>query len=255
MNSRQIPGNATLLAAIALGALSATTLFAAHHTLAERIASETRSAEDRARDDGRRPAEVLQFLGVEEGMRVVDIMAAGGWYTEVLSLAVGPEGRVVAQNPDFILRFRDGANDKALSARLAGGRLANVSRLDRNFEDLKAADGPFDLALSALNFHDVYNRNGPEAAVAMLESVRSVLKPGGVFGIIDHAGDTGADNVAMHRIEKAAVIASAEAAGFVVEGESDVLHFADDDRTQSVFSEGLRGMTDRFVLKLRKPVE
>ncbi|MDH4108068.1 MAG: SAM-dependent methyltransferase [Gammaproteobacteria bacterium] len=255
MQSRLKSGITMRLAALALGALSATALYGAHHTLAERIASETRSADDRARDAGRRPAQVLEFLGVEAGMSVIDIMAAGGWYTEVLSLAVGPDGRVAAQNPDFILRFRDGANDKALNARLADGRLPNVIRLDKNFGDLAAADGPFDVALSALNFHDVYNRDGAEAAVAMLESVKSVLKPGGVFGVIDHAGNAGTDNAALHRIEKSRVVEAAEAAGFVVESESDVLHFAEDDRTQNVFSEGLRGMTDRFVLKLRKPAE
>jgi len=255
MYSRNKTDHLRFLSAVAVGALCFSAAFSAHHTLAERIASDTRSAEDRARDAGRRPAEVLEFLGVEQGMHVVDIMAAGGWYTEVLSLAVGPDGSVAAQNPDFILRFRDGANDKALNARLAGERLPNVTRLDRNFEDLSAADGPFDMALSALNFHDVYNRNGADVAVAMLESVKAVLKPGGVFGVIDHAGNAGTDNAALHRIEKDRVVEAATAAGFVVEAESDVLHFPDDDRTQSVFSEGLRGMTDRFVLKLRKPAE
>lgn len=236
-------------------ALAVTAAFAAHHTLEERLAGGSRSAEDRARDAGRKPAAVLEFLGVEPGMRVVDIMAAGGWYTEVLSLAVGPDGRVAAQNPDFILAFRDGANDKALAARLADDRLPNVARLDKNFDDLGPGDGPFDVALSALNFHDVYHRQGEGAAVAMLEAVKSVLEPGGVFGIIDHAGNPDSDNAALHRVAKARVIETAEKAGFEVEAESDVLANPEDDRTQSVFAEGVRGQTDRFLLRLRKPAD
>lgn len=241
------------LAVLAAGLFMVVVAQAAHHTLAERIASDSRSDEDRARDAGRRPAEVLEFLGVDAGMSVIDIMAAGGWYTEVLAHAVGEDGRVTAQNPDFILMFRDGANDKALSARLADKRLPNVSRLDKNFADLGAGDGQFDVAISALNFHDIYNRDGADAAADMLRSIKSVLKPGGIFGVIDHEGAADADNAALHRIEKSRVIESANAAGFEIAGESDALQMASDDHTQMVFAEGVRGKTDRFVLKLRKP--
>lgn len=226
---------------------------AAHHTLAERIASDSRSAADRDRDAGRKPAEVLEFLGVRAGMSVVDIMAAGGWYSEVLSHAVGEDGAVAAQNPDFILQFRDGANDKALNARLADGRLPNVTRLDKNFAALGEADGQFDVALSALNFHDIYNSGGPDAATGMLMAIKSILKPGGVFGIIDHAGNPDADNESLHRIDKAKVIETAEAAGYEVVGESQVLATDSDDRSGGVFGPDIRGKTDRFVIKLRKP--
>ena len=247
------PTHLNRLFALLTGAVLCAAALGAHHTRAERIASDTRPEADRARDAGRKPAEVLEFLGVEAGMDVLDVMAAGGWYTEVLSLAVGESGRVTAQNPDFILRFRDGANDRALAARLDNNRLPNVSRLDKNFSELSAADGPFDVALSALNFHDIYNRDGRDGAVAMLESIGQTLKAGGILGIIDHAGDAGADNAALHRIEKSRVLEAAEAAGFVVEGDSDILASPDDDRTQAVFAEGVRGKTDRFLLKLRKP--
>mgnify|MGYP006275187103 CR=1 FL=1 len=234
-------------------ALLAPGAFAASSPLAERIATDARSEADRARDADRRPAEVLAFLGVEAGMDVVDVMAASGWYTEVLSFAVGPTGTVAAQNPEFMLAFRDGANDEALAARLEDERLPNVRRLDRNFDALDPGEGTYDLALSALNFHDVYNSAGRDAAIAMLESVKSVLEPGGIFGIVDHVGGPEGDNAALHRIEKAKVLDAARAAGFELVGESDVLASAEDDHTQGVFAEGLRGNTDRFVLKLRKP--
>lgn len=222
-------------------------------SLADRLASGSRPAEDRARDASRKPADVLAFLGVEPGMRVLDAIAAGGWYTEVLSIAVGPEGQVVAQNPDFALEYGGGRNDKALTARLADDRLPNVTRLDKNFSEMSAADGPFDAAITALNFHDVYNGMGPEAAATFLGAMYDVLKPGGVLGITDHVGVAGNDNEGLHRIEKATVIDAAETAGFELIGESDVLANPADDHTQPVFSDAIRGQTDRFVLKFRKP--
>jgi predicted methyltransferase len=224
-----------------------------HADLRALLASEMRAEADRARDAGRKPADVIEFLGIEPGMRVMDVLAAGGYYTEVLSLAVGSDGEVVALNTPGMLQFRDGAYEKAISERLADDRLPNVSRLNANFGDIGAEAGAFDAAITALNFHDIYNRNGAEAAVGALQAVYDVLEPGGVLGIIDHVGVAGADNVALHRIEKAIAVETAIAAGFVVEEESDLLSNAADDHTQGVFAEGLRGNTDRFALKLRKP--
>ena len=219
------------------------------------LASDSRSETDRARDAGRKPADVVEFLGIESGMSVIDVIAAGGYYTEVLSLAVGADGRVVAQNPQAVLEFREGANEKAISARLADNRLPNVSRVNGGFDEVSTADGQFDAALTALNFHDLYNGRGPETALAILQAIHGLLKPGGVFGIIDHAGVADADNASLHRIERSKAVETAEAAGFVVEAQSDLLANADDDHTQGVFAEGLRGHTDRFLLRLRKPAE
>lgn len=217
------------------------------------LANESRPESDRVRDAGRKPADVIEFLGIEPGMRVMDVFAAGGYYTEVLSLAVGPHGQVVAQNPPGLLERRDGAMEKEISARLADDRLPNVSRINADLGELPADAGSFDAAITALNFHDIYNRNGPEAAVGALKAIYAVLKPGGVLGIIDHVGMAGADNVALHRIEKEKAIASAIAAGFEVAEESTLLGNTTDDHTQGVFSEDVRGHTDRFALKLRKP--
>lgn len=225
----------------------------ADRSLAGLLSGTSRPEADRARDAGRKPAEVIELLGIEPGMAVIDIIAASGWYTEVLSLAVGPEGRVVSQNPPGVLAMRDGANEKALSERLANGRLPNVTRLDKDIAELTPDDGLFDVAVTALNLHDIYNRNGTEAAVGAMRVVYSILKPGGVFGVIDHAGNEDQDNTALHRMLKADAVRFAEAAGFVVETDSSILHMASDDRTRPVFDEAVRGKTDRFVLKLRKP--
>ncbi len=217
------------------------------------LTSDTRAEADRARDAGRKPDEVIAFLGIEPGMCVIDVIAAGGYYTEVLSLAVGPDGQVAAQNPAIVLTMRDGANEKALSERLADNRLANVFRLNKELADITSEDGPFDAAVTALNFHDIYNNYGEEGATGAMKVVYAALKPGGVFGIIDHEGIEGNDNKTLHRALKADVIRTAQAAGFIVENESGLLHVHSDDMTRQVFTEGLRGKTQRFLLKFRKP--
>ncbi|MEX1032045.1 MAG: hypothetical protein WDZ30_01665 [Cellvibrionaceae bacterium] len=209
-----------------------------------------RRAEDKERDAGRKPAEVLAFLGLEPGMTALDLAASGGWYTEVLSFAVGEKGKVYAQNSPGFLQYNDGVYEKAISERLAGNRLQNVSRVNTEFADMDL-NNSVDVAITALNFHDIYHRS-PEAAVDMLKAVKSALKPGGVLGLIDHNGKPGADNVSLHRMPKAQAIEAAKKAGFEVT-ESDLLANSEDDHTAMVFAPNMRGNTDRFLLKLTKP--
>jgi predicted methyltransferase len=234
------------------------TLLADHHRgaappLAKKLSEADRPDDDMARDAGRRPAEMMVFLGVAPGMTAVDLVAAGGYYTEVLSVTVGPEGRVYAQNNEYVLKIREGVNEKAISARLANDRLPNVQRLDREVSDLGLEPGSVDVAITALNFHDIYNGRGAEAAASFLANVFAILEPGGVLGIIDHVGDRDKDNKELHRIEEAKAVEAAKAVGFVVEARSQALHFADDDHTKNVFDPSIRGKTDRFALRLRKP--
>ena len=212
-----------------------------------------RSEEDKARDVHRKPAEVLEFLGLQAGDTVVDVWAAGGWYTEVLSNAVGDDGHVYSQNPPAVLQFRDGVHDRTLTARLADGRLGNVERINVALADSSIVNDSVDLAITALNFHDVYNKNGEEAAVAFMASVYAVLRPGGTFAVIDHVGNACADNTSVHRIDPELAKVAAISAGFVVEAEGDVLSHPEDDHTKKVFDPTIRGETDRFILKLRKP--
>lgn len=217
------------------------------------LLADIRSEEDRERDAGRKPVEVIAAMGIEPGMTVLEIIAASGWYTEVLSIAVGPEGHVTAHNTPFALQLRDGANDKALSARLVDGRRPNVSRLTKEMHELSAEDGQFDAAFTALNLHDIYNRGGDEAAAAAMSAIYTTLKPGGFFVVIDHQGLEGQDNVELHRMLKSDAIRVAEAAGFIVEIDSGVLHHHSDDMTMHMRDDSVRGKTNRFLLKLRKP--
>jgi predicted methyltransferase len=212
-----------------------------------------RSDADKARDVHRKPTEVLEFLGLKPGDAVVDVWAASGWYTEVLSNAVGDDGHVYSQNPPAVLQFGGGKHDKALTTRLADGRLGNVERTDVPLASGTIEANSIDFAITALNFHDVYNKNGAEAAVEFMASVYAVLKSGGTFGVIDHAGNADVDNTDIHRIDPELAKAAATEAGFVVEAESDLLSHPDDDHTKMVFDPTLRGETDRFILRLRKP--
>jgi len=221
-------------------------------TQAALAAAPGRSDADKARDAGRKPAEVLNYLGLKSGDTAFDVLASGGWYTEAMSVAVGPKGKVYAQNPAVLLQMRDGANDKALTARLADGRLANVVRLDEEITALSVAPNSVDVAITGFNIHDIYNSFGEQATVGFLTAIKATLKPGGVFGVIDHVGNADGDNKALHRMDPALAIKAAEAAGFAVE-QGTVLANADDDHTGNVFAPNLRGKTDRFVLKLTKP--
>ncbi len=224
-----------------------------HPWLAALLNGDSRPKMDRARDAGRKPLQVLDYLGIGPGQDVLDIMAGSGWYTEVLSHAVGPDGTVVAQNPAWILTMFDGANDKALDERLAENRLPNVTRLNDNFGNIGPDDGMYDAAFSALNFHDVYYKFGEEITTEFMSAVYAILKPGGVFAVIDHAGTGGLNNDELHRIDKSIAIRFARAAGFIVEENNRLLANPTDDHSMMVFERSMRGKTNRFILKLRKP--
>ena len=212
-----------------------------------------RSDDDKVRDAQRKPDQVLTFLGLRSGDTVLDIWSSGGWYTEVLSIVVGPEGKVLSQNSPAVLAFRDGYYDQALSVRLDGDRLPNVERINTTVAEAGITPASVDFAFTALNFHDVYNRQGKEGAAEFLASVFDALKPGGTLGLIDHVGDADADNTSLHRIEPSLVDEVAVEAGYIIEAKSDLLAHAEDDHTKIVFDPTLRGDTDRFILRLRKP--
>jgi len=195
----------------------------------------------------------MQFFGVKPGMTTVDIIALGGYITEVLSVAVGPNGKVYAQNPPIALQMRDGMYAKAITERLANNRLKNVVRVDADLPaSAQIPPGSVDVVITAMNYHDVRNMN-PAAGPGFLKAVYSMLKPGGVLGVTDHIGNDGADNAALHRIPKHFLLEDAKEAGFTVDGESNILAHAADDHTKVVFDPTLRGKTDQFVVRLRKP--
>src|SRR5262245_32785349 len=221
--------------------------------ISQALASPSRPQEDRNRDADRKPAELMAFLGVKPGMTTADIIAIGGYMTEVLSIAVGPKGKVYSQNPPVVYTLMNGMYKPQADARHANGRLPNTVRVDADLPaSAQIPPGSVDVAVTAMNFHDVRNRNA-EDGVRFLKSIYTILKPGGVLGVTDHIGNDGANNAELHRIPEHLFLEDAKAAGFVVDGESDMLKHAADDHTLQVFDPSLRGRTDQFVVRLRKP--
>jgi predicted methyltransferase len=212
------------------------------------LASADRSDADKARDRVRKPIEVIEFLGVEDGMTVLDVIAAGGWYTAVLSSAVGPSGKVYSQNPQFFLS-REGFIE---AEQVRNEQLGNVEPIHGEIADA-GIDGQIDVAISNQNLHDLYNGGGEAGAMPLIEGVYDALKPGGVFGLMDHRGVAGQPNANLHRMEVAAARDLLTKAGFTIEAESDLLANPADDHTRGPGDESLGGNSDRFLIKARKP--
>jgi predicted methyltransferase len=212
------------------------------------LAAPERAAESKARDASRKPIESVQFIGIKTGNTVVDMIAAGGWFTEVLSAAVGPSGKVYASNPPF-LAPKDA--ETALQKRLGNVQAVNTSLAEAGVRNV-------DAVVTALNLHDIFNGFGNQPAgeapaVEFLKGIYAALKPGGVLGVIDHVGVAGQDNKAFHRITLQQARDVLTKAGFKIEAESSVLANPADDHTKAVFDPAVRGKSDQFMIRARKP--
>ena len=214
-----------------------------------------RSAADRALDAGRHPAEMLAFFGIKPGMRVAELGAGGGYTSELLARAVGPTGVVYAQNSPFVIkRFAEAP----LSARLATPAMKNVVRVDREWDDpLPPEARNLDAVLIVLFYHDTVWQGADRAK--MNRAVYDALRPGGVYGIIDHSARPGtgtADVQTMHRIDEPVVVQEVTGAGFQFVGDASFLRNPADPRDWNdspTAAADRRGTSDRFVLKFVKP--
>ncbi len=219
------------------------------------VAAEDRSPEDRALDAGRKPADLLAFLGVQPGWRIADLGAGGGYTAELLQRAIGSNGTVYGQNSKKVLEM---FAEKAWSARLAKPVMKSVVRLDRDFEDPFPPDvRGLDAVTLVLFYHDTVWLNVDREA--MNEAVFAALKPGGVFLVVDHSarpGDGLQVTQTFHRIEEDVVKKEIVAAGFVLDSEADFLRNSSDTRDWNDSPRAAaerRGTSDRFVLRFRKP--
>lgn len=213
------------------------------------LAVPERSADNKARDADRKPIETIQFLGIKNGDVVVDMIAGPGWFTEVLSAAVGRRGHVYSQNPPFMAETEA---ENAMLKRLGNAESVRVPLAKAGIV------GKADAIVTAMNLHDIYNGMGNQpagepAAVEFLKSLYAALKPGGVLGVIDHVGVAGQDNTRLHRMLPQQARDALIRAGFVIEAESPLLAHAADDHTRVVIDPGIRGHTDQFLFRARKP--
>jgi predicted methyltransferase len=216
------------------------------------INSPDRPAADKALDAGRRPDQILAFYGIKPGMKIADVFAGGGYMTELYARIVGPNGAVYSQNGPFPKQFKQ-IEDK-WNERLKEPALKNVVKVSKPFDApdlLPVPPDSLDAVIIHLNYHDMVglklNRDNVNAAVF------KALKPGGIYGIVDHSAKPGTGDTqttTLHRIDEDFLIKDVEKSGFKLYGASSALRHPEDDRTWYVFKH--RGETDRFMLKFVK---
>lgn len=232
--------------------------------LNELLIHPNRQSTDSARDDARKPAQIMHFSGVSTGDNVLDLFAGGGWYSELFSMAVGSKGNVYAQNDSVIWRFAE----KRINKRTKGNRLPNITRFDKiDIVDITVPNKTIDIAFTALNYHDLFFTHDitdgkktvfRDKAVdhkSALAKVKSALKDDGVFIIIDYHAPKGSGFDApnsTHRIDSNIVKYQMAEAGFRLVEEAFYLSNPKDNLTINVFEDSTRGKTDRFIYKFIK---
>jgi predicted methyltransferase len=210
---------------------------------------------DSSEDARRKVGAVMMFAEVKPGQKVAELIPGGGYFTRVFSATVGPQGRVYTVWPnEYAKEDTDGV---AGSGKLAADpHYANVSVLTQPANQLSVPE-PVDLVFTSQNYHDYPDKFMGKVDPAVLnKQVFDALKPGGLWVIIDHVAPAGsgmADTDTLHRIDPAIVKKQAEAAGFVFDGESNALRNPNDPHTNKVFDKSIRGHTDQFIYRFRKP--
>lgn len=221
--------------------------------LREAIAFSGRSDKDKLRDAARRPAEVLTFAGIRPGFKVAEIHPGGGYYTRILSRAVGENGAVFGvAAPAAAKAFPD---DHETMLAISGDKenYGNVTYVTETLENVEFPAG-LDAILMVLYYHDTVWFGADREMVN--RKIYEALKPGGIYLVVDHntAPGAGADVAKeLHRVEGVFVKAEVGAAGFEFVESSDLLANSADDHTKIVFDPSIRGKSDRFILKFKKP--
>lgn len=219
-------------------------------------ATANRSDDNVKLDESRKPAEVLSFLGLQTGMQAIDMFGGNRYWAEIMAPAVGPKGHVTVWEPTQF--YSKEAAEKFAAFQAKAG---NTHLIVTPFEALALPENAYDFMMINLNYHDVYWESAKYGVVKMdpdafLKTVYASMKPGGIVGVIDHVGNPGDTRQTVekfHRIDPAVVKADFEKAGFKLEAESDLLKNPADDHSLLVFDEKIRGKTDRFIYKFRKP--
>jgi predicted methyltransferase len=245
---------AAVLAVAACQTMAAPAPTASSAHIVAAVADTARPAADTERDANRKPAEMIAFGEVQPGDKIGELIPGGGYMTRILSKAVGPTGKVYvfASQP----QQREGqpppaAPVAAITADAAN--YGNVSVIITNFTTIPAPE-PLDLVWTSQNYHDMHNPGRNLDINAANKAIFGALKPGGLYVVLDHQSAKGVDfDAQLHRIDMAKVKAEVLAAGFEFVGESQVLDNPADDGTKGVFDASIRGKTDQFILKFKKP--
>ena len=244
---------AVTLCALALTAPLALVAAPKADPVAMALASPTRPDADKARDAARKPGELMKFAGIKPGQKVVDFVMGGGYATRVMAGVVGPKGTVYAFQPAEFIAFRAqyGTDQDAIVK-----ALQNVKPLRSSF-GAPAIPEPVDVIVTVQNYHDLYLASFPaDTADKATAALFKALKPGGTLIVVDHVAAAGSGREApekLHRIDPAFARAEIEKAGFTFDGELGAWRQAADPHTDSVFAPAIRGKTDQFAYRFRKP--
>jgi predicted methyltransferase len=221
------------------------------------VADPHRPADQRALDAERKPVEVLQFADLRRGYKVVDLMPGTGYYTRLFSKIVGHNGIVYALLPTEM----DKAAPKDLPSLRSFAGTPDYPNVTVLVQPIASLDIPkdVDMVWTSQNYHDLHDpfMGSPDMA-RLNKAIFDALKPGGTYIVLDHAAAAGtgvSKTNDLHRIDPAAVKAEVTAAGFEFVGESDVLRNPADNHTLPIFDASIKGHTDRFILKFRKPMQ
>jgi predicted methyltransferase len=238
-----------------LGAAAAMAAPAVKPYVAAAVADPGRGA-DKDADARRKPADVIAFSGVKPGDKVVDLIPGSGYFTKIFSKVVGPKGKVYMIWPNEYAK--EAQPDPEKNKALAKSGYPNTVVIQQPGAAF-ATPEPVDLVFTAQNYHDYPDKfMGKIDPMVFNRAVYKALKPGGTFLVIDHAAQAGSgmrDTDTLHRIDPATVKDQVTKAGFVFEGESDVLRNPADDHKKLVFDKSIRGHTDQFIYKFRKPAK
>jgi predicted methyltransferase len=224
--------------------------------IAAAVADPSRPATDTVRDVNRKPAETLAFAGVKAADRVADYAAGAGYFTRLFAAAAGPNGHVYASVPSALFKY---PNIVKGIAELQSYAVVHPNVTVTFASALDAAKYPekLDLFWISQNYHDLHDSfMGPVDMAAFNRTVYAALKPGGLYIVLDHRAAPGSPSEVtdtLHRIEPSTVRREVEAAGFKFEGESTLLANPADPLTVEVFDPSIRGRTDQFILKFRRP--
>lgn len=243
-----------VVSVLALAAVAGVAIAAVPANITAALGDQKRPPADSSRDVARKPAELLALGEVKPGQKVADFMMGGGYFTRILSPAVGPKGKVYAYQAAEFIKFRAAYGTEQSSV---VGDYANVVALNGPLSNVGLPDG-LDLVLTVQNYHDLHLKfAAADTADGINKAIFKALKPGGIYLIVDHAAAPGSPlTVAdtQHRIDEQIVKNEVEAAGFKLVTEDDkLLANPDDDHSKGVFDPAIRGKTDQFVLKFRKP--
>ncbi len=218
------------------------------------VSDAARPQTDVKRDADRKPVDMLAFAGIKPGLRVMDLIPGSGYFTRLFAKAVEPNGYVYAFQPAELDHF---FKDKAPPIVAVAAAYPNVSVLRGPVNKLVAPES-LDVVWTSQNYHDLKDSFFAPADTALVnKAVYDALKPGGLYIVLDHSAEKGSgvrDTDTLHRIDETAVKKEVLAAGFVLDGESNVLRNPSDTRTVKIFDPSIRGHTDQFILKFRKPL-